>query len=149
MCSINQLFADAGIELIPMSINLTPLVECKKDTEVFYLYQRLKGGDPCSRTGGTFKTYVDIGDLHKFDWLLSVIKNAKFNSTQVTVRYILSQKNELELLNKIALLLNGKVHYVKSYNGYNMVVNLTKLTNILKYLKVHKLKTKKLISYIT
>ncbi len=79
---------------------------------------------------------------------VSVIKNGKFNSTQVTVRYILSQKNELELLNKIALLLNGKVHYIKSYNGYNMVVNLTKLTKILRYLKVHKLKTKKTISYI-
>jgi hypothetical protein len=78
---------------------------------------------------------------------VSTIKNAKFNSTQVTVRYILSQKGELELLNKIALLLKGKVNYVKYYDGYNMVVNLTKLKNILNYLKVHKLKTKKLISY--
>ena len=65
----------------------------------------------------------------------------------MTVRYILSQKGESELLNKIALLLNGKVHYIKSYDGYNMVVNLTKLNNILNYLKLHKLKTKKLISY--
>jgi LAGLIDADG endonuclease len=78
---------------------------------------------------------------------VSVIKNTKFNITQVKVRYILLQKDELELLNKIALLLNGKVHYVKSYNGYNMVINLTKLINILKYLKVYKLKTKILISY--
>lgn len=78
---------------------------------------------------------------------VSTIKSSKYNSTQVTVRYILSQKGELELLNKIALLLNGKVHYVKSYDGYNMVVNLTKLNNILNYLKIHKLKTKKLISY--
>lgn len=45
---------------------------------------------------------------------VSTIKNAKYNSTQVTIRYILSQKGELELLNKIALLLNGKVHYLKS-----------------------------------
>jgi len=78
---------------------------------------------------------------------VSTIKNTKYNSTQVTVRYILSQKGELELLNKIASLLNGKVHYLKSYDGYNMVVNLTKLKNILNYLKVHKLKTKKLITY--
>ena len=78
---------------------------------------------------------------------VSTIKSTKFNSTQVTVRYILSQKGESELLNKIALLLNGKVHYIKSYDGYNMVVNLTKLNNILNYLKIHKLKTKKLISY--
>ena len=78
---------------------------------------------------------------------VSTIKSTKFNSTQVTVRYILSQKGESELLNKIALLLNGKVHYIKSYDGNNMVVNLTKLNNILNYLKIHKLKTKKLISY--
>ena len=78
---------------------------------------------------------------------VSTIKNTKYNSTQVTVRYILSQKGELELLNKIALLLKGKVHYVKSYDGYNMVINLTKLKNILNYLKVHKLKTKKLINF--
>lgn len=44
--------------------------------------------------------------------------------------------------------MNGKVHYIKSYNGYNMVVNLTNLTKILIYLKVHKLKTNKTISYI-
>ena len=78
---------------------------------------------------------------------VSTIKSSKFNSIQVTVRYILSQKGESELLNKIALLLNCKVHYIKSYDGYNMVVNLTKLNNILNYLKLHKLKTKKLISY--
>ena len=68
---------------------------------------------------------------------VSTIKSSKFNSIQVTVRYILSQKGESELLNKIALLLNGKVHYIKSYDGYNMVVNLTKLNNILNYLKLH------------
>lgn len=78
---------------------------------------------------------------------VSTIKNAKYNSTQVTVRYILSQKDELELLNKIALSLNGKVHYIKSYDSYNMVVNLTKLNNILNYFKIYKLKTKKYISY--
>lgn len=105
-----------------------------------------------------YKRYITCINLNN-SWLagftdyegcftVSVIKNAKFNSTQVTVRYILSQKGELELFNKIALLLNGKVHFVKSYNGYNMVVNLTKLTNILNYLKINKLKTNKLISYI-
>lgn len=78
---------------------------------------------------------------------VSTLKNSKFNSTQVTVRYILSQKNEFELLSNIAYILDGKVHYVKSYQGYNMVINLTKLTKILVYLKKYKLKTKKLISY--
>jgi hypothetical protein len=78
---------------------------------------------------------------------VSVIKNKKYNSRQVTVRYILSQKGEVELLNKIALLLNGKVHPIKSYYGYNMVVNLTKLKTVLIYFNKYKLKTKKLISY--
>ncbi len=78
---------------------------------------------------------------------VSTIKNTKFNSIQVTVRYILSQKNEFELLSNIACILNGKVHYVKSYKGYNMVINLTKLTKILVYMKKYKLKTKKLINY--
>jgi cell division protein ZapA (FtsZ GTPase activity inhibitor) len=78
---------------------------------------------------------------------VSVIKNKKYNNTQVTVRYILSQKDEVNLLKKIAFLLNGKIHFIKSYNGYNMVVNLTKLEAVLTYLKKYKLKTKKLISY--
>uniref|UniRef100_UPI0021152250 hypothetical protein n=1 Tax=Aspergillus sclerotioniger TaxID=319627 RepID=UPI0021152250 len=92
---------------------------------------------------------------------VSTIKSKYYNSIQVTVRYILSQKGELELLNKIALLLNGRVHYVKSYDGYNMVVSLTKLNNTLNYFKIYKLKTsrarseraregtKKSISYTT
>ena len=66
----------------------------------------------------------------------------------MTVRYILSQKGEYRTLNSIALLLNGKVHYLKSYKGYNMVVSLTKLNNIIHYLKINKLKTNKLISFI-
>jgi hypothetical protein len=60
---------------------------------------------------------------------VSTIKSKKYNSTQV--RYILSHKVESYLLKKIALLLKGKVHYVKSYDGYNMVVILTKLNNVL------------------
>ena len=70
----------------------------------------------------------------------------KVHRLQLNIYY--QKKNELELLEKIAILLNGKVHYIKSYDGYNMVVNFTKLKNILNYLKIHKLKTKKLISYI-
>jgi hypothetical protein len=78
---------------------------------------------------------------------VNITKSKKFNSIQVTVRYLLSQKGELELFNKIGLLLNGKVHYLKSYEDYNLTVHLTKLKTILEYLKVRKLKTKKLISY--
>lgn len=60
--------------------------------------------------------------------------------------YILLQKYELEVLYKITLLLNGRVYYIKSYDVYNLVNSLTKLKNVLNYLKIHKLKIKKLIS---
>ena len=78
---------------------------------------------------------------------VSTIKNIKYNNTQVTVRYILSKKNEFEIMKEIALVLGGKVNYNKSYPGYNMIVNLTKLSKIIVYLNKYKLKTKKLISY--
>jgi hypothetical protein len=39
------------------------------------------------------------------------------------------------------------VHSVKSYNGHNMVVNLTKLKTIINYLTPNQLKTKKYINY--
>jgi hypothetical protein len=44
-------------------------------------------------------------------------------------------------------LINGYVTHVKSYNGYNTVVNFGKLGKILNYLNNFPLKTKKLISY--
>jgi hypothetical protein len=65
----------------------------------------------------------------------------------VTVRYLLSQKDDIEFSKKAAILLNGYVTHVKSYNGYNTTVNFGKLSVILKYLKSYPLKTKKLISY--
>ena len=57
---------------------------------------------------------------------VSVVKRSE-TYNQVFVRYILSQKGELELMTKIAEMLNGKVSYLKSYEGYNMIVNLSKL----------------------
>lgn len=65
---------------------------------------------------------------------------------QIQVRYILSQQFEKELLYRIGLLLNGKLNYLKSYDGYNMVVNLTYLESVIIYFKNHPLKTKKRIS---
>jgi len=78
---------------------------------------------------------------------VSVIKRSeKYN--QVFVRFVLSQKEEFDLMSKIADLLGGKLHYLKSYNGYNMVVNLTKLRNVISYFKKYPLKTKKHIDYL-
>lgn len=41
----------------------------------------------------------------------------------VTVRDLLSQKDDIEFSKRAAILLNGYPTYVKSYNGCNTVVN--------------------------
>lgn len=64
-----------------------------------------------------------------------------------TVRYVISQKDDLEFSQDLAGKINGYITHVKSYNGYNTVVNFGKLTKILTYLNDYPLKTKKLISY--
>jgi hypothetical protein len=45
-------------------------------------------------------------------------------------------------------LLNGKTHYIKSYVGYNMTGNTTKLSLIIKYFYDHSLKTKKSLVFL-
>ena len=70
------------------------------------------------------------------------------NKHIVTVRYIISQKDDIEFSNHLANLLNGYVTYMKSYDGYNTVVNSTKLSIVVKYITNFPLKTKKHISYI-
>ena len=50
--------------------------------------------------------------------------------------------------NYLASLLNGYVTYLKSYDGYNTVVNSTKLSIIIKYINHFPLQTKKHISYV-
>jgi hypothetical protein len=77
---------------------------------------------------------------------ISVIKRLE-TYNQVQVRYILSQKHELELMTKIAALFDGKVSYLKSYDGYNMTVNLSKLRKVVSYFNSYSLKTKKYIDY--
>ena len=72
----------------------------------------------------------------------------KTNKHIVTVRYIISQKDDIEFSNHLASLINGYVSHLKSYGGYNTVVNSTKLSIILKYLKYYPLQSKKYVSYI-
>ncbi len=64
-----------------------------------------------------------------------------------TVRYVISQKDDIEFSKDLADKINGYITHVKSYNGYNTVVNFGKLNKILRYLKNYPLKTKKFISY--
>jgi len=77
----------------------------------------------------------------------SSVYPSKTGKYVVTVRYVISQKDDLEFSKKAAILLNGYLTHVKSYNGYNTVVNFGKLNVILSYLHEYPLKTKKLISY--
>lgn len=67
---------------------------------------------------------------------------------QVQVRFILAQKNEEIFMKSIAKKIKGKVYYLKSYDGYNIVVNLINLDIILNYISYNKFYTKKQIEYI-
>jgi hypothetical protein len=77
----------------------------------------------------------------------SSVLTSKEGKTVVTVRYVVSQKDDKEFNQSVATLLDGYITHLKSYNGYNTVVNFGKLGKILNYLKNYPLKTKKLISY--
>lgn len=70
------------------------------------------------------------------------------NKHIVTVRYVISQKNDIEFSKYLAGLINGYITYIKSYDGYNTVVNHSKLNIIINYIKSYPLKTKKHISYL-
>lgn len=65
----------------------------------------------------------------------------------IRLRYILSQKSISDQMDYLADILNGKKQYLKSYDGYNVVVNTTKLFSIINYLKIYPLKTKKNIVF--
>lgn len=106
----------------------------------------------------TYKTNIEILEFNKNEptldnaWLagftdakgcftLSYLKNK-----YVSIRYILSQKNEDLFMNKLALLLEGKTYTLKC-GTTNMTVNYLKLIKIIKYINKYSLKTKKLIIY--
>lgn len=77
----------------------------------------------------------------------SSVLTSKAGKNIVTVRYVISQKDDKEFSQHAATMLNGYITYIKSYSGYNTVVNFSKLGIILDYLNRYPLKTKKLISY--
>ena len=66
----------------------------------------------------------------------------------VTVRYVISQKDDVEFSKSLANIIDGYITQIKSYNGYNTVVNFGKLNKILSYLHDYPLKTKKHVSYL-
>jgi hypothetical protein len=78
----------------------------------------------------------------------SLYENVAKTSTLVRLRYILSQKGNSGDMDYLAEITKGKKHYLKSYNGFNVVVNTTKLSLIIKYFNVYPLITKKHITYL-
>lgn len=99
------------------------------------------------------KVSLDNGWLFGFTdaegcFTCSAYLNKRINKHIVTVRYIISQKDDIKFSCYLANLINGYVSYLKSYNEYNTVVNSTRLSIIIKYINNFPLKTKKHISYI-
>jgi len=77
----------------------------------------------------------------------SVYENKSNTAKLVRLRYILSQKGNIENMDYLANILDGKKHYLKSYDGYNVTVNTTKLFRIIQYFCFYSLRTKKHIVY--
>ena len=75
------------------------------------------------------------------------ITNKHLSKGLVRLRYILSPKGNYDQIKYLAEMLNGKTHSLKSYDGYNVSVNTTKLSLVIKYFNLHPLKTKKSIVY--
>jgi len=78
----------------------------------------------------------------------SITDNKSKTTSLIRLRYILSQKGNSENMDYLANLVGGKKHYIKSYEGYNVTVNTTKLLSIVKYFNNYSLKTKKYIAYL-
>lgn len=77
----------------------------------------------------------------------SVYDNKSNTAKLVRLRYILSQKGNSENMDHLANILGGKKHFLKSYEGYNVTVNTTKLSPVIQYFSFYSLRTKKYITY--
>ena len=75
------------------------------------------------------------------------ITNKHLSKGLVRWRYILSPKGNYDQMKYLADMLNGKRHYLKSYDGYNVNFNTTKLSLVIKYFNLHPSKPKKSIVY--
>nr|YP_009327795.1 hypothetical protein [Epichloe typhina]APB96753.1 hypothetical protein [Epichloe typhina] len=77
----------------------------------------------------------------------SISDNKTQTASLIRLRYILYQKGNSVNMDHLANILGGKKHYIKSYDGYNVVVNTMKLSSIVQYFSIFSLKTKKYITY--
>ena len=75
------------------------------------------------------------------------IYDNKFDNI-IRLNYILSQKGNFNNMDYLASIIGGRKHYIKSYDGYNIILNTKKLFTIIKYFNMFSLKTKKYIIYL-
>ena len=61
---------------------------------------------------------------------------------QIQIRFTVTQKGEIEMLEKMAVIFGGKVSKVRG-DIYNMAVQLTKLDKVLEYFARYPLRTRK------
>ena len=121
--------------------------------ELFVQAFNLKYNTNINLINSTLKVSLDNAWLSGFTdaegcFTCSAYLSKARNKHIVTVRYVISQKDDVEFSNYLANMINGYVSYLKSYDGYNTVVNSSKLSTIIKYINTFPLQTKKHISYI-
>lgn len=77
---------------------------------------------------------------------ITIDDNKPPKGVYISMRYMISQKDEDIFLNNLANILKGKLHLLKC-GTTNLVVNYTNLNIIINYINKYGLKTKKLIIY--
>ena len=81
---------------------------------------------------------------------ITILKTLKsIRSSMFLTKYIISQKGNKEFMYNLNKLLKGNITYLKSYDGYNVIVSKRHLSPIIKYFNKYKLLTKKSIIYNT
>ena len=75
-----------------------------------------------------------------------IIKDKPDKSSLVKLSYTLSQDGNYNQMKYLAEILKGKIHY-NNDGFYETIINTTKMSKIINYLKIHSLKTNKSIVY--
>ncbi|CAN3371381.1 putative intron-encoded DNA endonuclease; homing endonuclease; LAGLIDADG domain (mitochondrion) [Diutina catenulata] len=99
-----------------------------------------------------FKPTLNDGWLSGFTdaegcFTISYKENVNSNINIISLRFILSQKTDKYIAEELAILINGKISYLKDYDGYNITTTRTKMYNLINYLQKYNLRTKKHIDY--
>ena len=120
----------------------------KKQFQLWLIHYNLRYNTNISFINNSFLPELNNSWLSGFTDAEGCFTCSILKSNQIQVRFILSQQGEKELLEFIEKLINGRLSYLKSYNGYNLTVNLIYLKVVINYFNKFKLKTKKHISFL-